>query len=961
MMKKILLLDGHSLAYRAFYGLPLYNQSGRLQFSTKNGEATNAVFGFASMLFKVWADEKPDYIAVAFDKGRTFRDDKYADYKGTRQKMPDELAGQMNRIFQLVQAFDIPAITADGYEADDILGTLARRAAQDKLDALIVTGDTDAFQLIAKRVKVFTSGRMWNDTVTYDEAAIKDRYGLAPQQLIDFKALKGDTSDNVPGVKGIGEKTATQLLQQYGSVENIYKHLDKVTPARAKSALEANRDMAFLSKDLVTIRTDVPIDVTWDQCAVHQYNTDKVIALFDELEFKALRNRLPEGGTSSDAGATPVGRPLAGRPPAPQQMSMFGEEEAGGKGEGATPLHSATGALREGKEQGAKTRVVTKATVVQDEKTLKALSAELEKAKIIAFDTETTSTDPLLSQLVGISLAVRPGEGYYIPVGHAEGQQLPIEKVVRSLKPIFADSSLPKVAHNAKFDMAVLHEAGIDVRGLAYDTMLGAFLIESGGQLGLKKLATSVLHVEMTEIQELIGTGKKQISMDQVAIADAAPYAAADADITLRLMKAQEPQLRQLNLRKLFDEVDMPLVPVLLDMELTGVKIDADFLGQMSQRLDKRLKAIEREVYQSIGMEFNLNSPAQLGDVLFGKLQLKAPGERKTSTGKVSVAADVLESMKGLHPVIDLILEQRQLSKLKGTYLDALPRLVNPKTGRVHTSFNQTGAVSGRIASQDPNLQNIPIRTDLGREVRRAFIVEKGHVMIAADYSQVELRIAAHIANDPGLRAAFAAGQDIHRATAAKVLTVPLDQVTSDQRSFAKRVNFGLLYGMGTRSLAEQAGISMSEAQKFVDAYFAGFPNIKQYIDDTKRKAKDIGYVETLLGRRRYFPILKTETRDARTNIMQRTAEREAINHPIQGTAADIIKIAMINIHHELIKRKLKTKLILQVHDELILEAPKAEAEEVKDLVRELMEHAFKLNPPLKVEVGMGLNWDEVK
>jgi len=402
-------------------------------------------------------------------------------------------------------------------------------------------------------------------------------------------------------------------------------------------------------------------------------------------------------------------------------------------------------------------------------------------------------------------------------------------------------------------------------------------------------------------------------------------------------------------------------VPVLLSMELAGVKIDAAFLGEMSQRFEVRLKDIERDVYQLVGYEFNLNSPAQLGEALFGKLGLKAPGERKTSTGKVSVAADVLESMQGMHPGIDLILENRQLSKLKGTYLDALPKLVNPKTGRVHTSFNQTGAVSGRIASQDPNLQNIPIRTELGREVRRAFIVEPGNVMIAADYSQVELRIAAHIANDPGLRAAFAAGQDIHRATAAKVLSIPLDQVTSDQRSFAKRVNFGLLYGMGTQSLAQQAGISMKEAQQFVDAYFAGFPNIRKYIDETKRKAKDDGYVETLLGRRRYFPILQTATRDPRTNIMQRTAEREAINHPIQGTAADIIKLAMINIQRELATQKLKARLILQVHDELILEAPEKEQAAVEALVRELMENAYSLDPALKVEIGAGQNWDAVK
>ncbi len=939
MPKKILLLDGHSLAYRAYYGLPLYDQSGRPRFSTAQGEFTNAVYGFASMLFKVWNEEKPDYIAAAFDKGRTFRDDKFADYKATRAKMPDELAPQIERIMQLVQAFGIPALTAEGYEADDILGTLAKRAARDNFEALIVTGDSDAFQLIEPNIKVYTSGRMYQETVLYDEALVKERFGLTPVQLIDFKALKGDSSDNVPGVKGIGEKGATQLLQQYGSVENIYEHLADVTPARAKSALEANREMAFLSKDLVTIRTNVPLTVTWRECEVHSYNRSQVEALFDELEFKSLRNRLPGGGE------------VSGEPPAPakaQQISMFGDAEDAPKTAVQKPI-------------GLQRPTITQATIVDDERALKALAGELKKADFIAFDTETTGTDPLLAEIVGISLSVKEGEGYYLPIGHVEGKQLPLDKIVDALKPIFESEKRPKVGHNAKYDMAVLHEIGIETRGLKFDTMLGAFLIEPGAPIGLKKLAKSQLSIDMTEIDELIGTGKKQITMAQVAIADAAAYAAADADVTLRLMHAQEPRLDELGLQKLLNSVDMPLVPVLLDMELAGVKVDAAFLGEMSQRFEVRLKEIEAEVYQLVGYEFNLNSPAQLGDALFGKLGLKAPGERKTSTGKVSVAADVLESMQGMHPVIDLILEQRQLSKIKGTYLDALPKLVNPKTGRVHTSFNQTGAVSGRIASQDPNLQNIPIRTDLGREVRRAFIVEQGNVMIAADYSQVELRIAAHIANDPGLRAAFAAGQDIHRATAARVLNVPLDQVTADQRSFAKRVNFGLLYGMGTQSLAQQAGISMKEAQQFVDAYFAGFPNIKQYIDETKKRARTEGYVETLLGRRRYFPILQTQTRDARTNIMQRTAEREAINHPIQGTAADIIKLAMINIHAELIKRQLTARLILQVHDELILEAPKKEADEVADLVSELMENAYEIDPPLKVEVGVGPNWDAVK
>jgi DNA polymerase-1 len=509
--------------------------------------------------------------------------------------------------------------------------------------------------------------------------------------------------------------------------------------------------------------------------------------------------------------------------------------------------------------------------------------------------------------------------------------------------------------------MALLHQAGLDVRGLTFDTMLAEFLIDPSAKLGLKSLAKARLGIEMTEISELIGTGKKQITMAQVPVEQAAPYAAADVDMTLRLMKQQEPELKKHGVRRLFDEVEMPLVPVLLDMELAGVLIDAKLFKRTATRLAKRLAEIEAGVYEQVGMPFNINSPAQLADALFGRLQLKAPGGRQTATGKVSVAADVLESMRGMHPVVELILEHRQLSKIKGTYLDALPELIDPHTGRVHTSFNQTGAVSGRVASQDPNLQNIPIRTELGREVRRGFIVPAGWKLLAADYSQVELRIVAHICKDPGLRAAFASGQDIHRATAATVLGIPSEQVTPDQRRFAKTVNFGLLYGMGTRSLAEQAGIAMAEAQKFVDAYFAGFPNIKRYIDDTKRRAKDEGYVETLLGRRRYFPILRTETRDARTNIMQRTAEREAINHPVQGSAADILKMAMIRIHDALQKKKLKARLLLQVHDELVLEAPNGEVAKVSGLVKEIMEGAYPLDPPLKVDIGVGENWDEVK
>jgi DNA polymerase-1 len=956
---KLVLIDGHSVAYRAFYGLPLYDRHGKVIFSNSRGEFTNAVYGFANMLIKTWSEQRPDYIAVAFDLGRTFRDDMFEDYKGTREKMPDELSAQMDRIFALVDAFGIPAITADGYEADDILGTLAKRAGSDGIEVLIVTGDSDAFQLIDERIHVQAPGRLWSEINVHDEAAIRERYGLDPVQLIDYKALVGDSSDNIPGVRGVGKKTAGPLLQQYDSVEGIYEHLDEVEPTRARNALSKGEDMALLSKDLITIRLDVPIELEWEACAVHDYDRDRVEALFDELEFRGIRSRLPEGGRST----RPIGTPAGTMPAAPgsadpeaavagaagdeptdgEQMSMFGAEE--GLPAAAVPP-------------------VTDTTVITDLATLAAWADELAAADVVSFDVESTSTDAMQAMLVGIALTSAEGRGAYVPVGHSaedEDVQLPLDAVAAALAPVLGDAGVPKVAHNAKYDMAVLRRAGIEVAGLSFDTMLAEFLIDPGARMGLKILAQSRLGVEMTEIKELIGTGKKQITMDKVPIAQAAPYAAADVDMTLRLMGQQQSLLEQMDLRRLLDDVDLPLLPVLLDMEQAGVLVDTDLLGQMSVELAARLVEIEDDVYHMVGQPFNINSPQQLADVLFEQLALEAPRARKTRTGRVSVAADVLESMRGMHPVIDLVLEHRQISKLKGTYVDALPRLVNPETGRVHTSFNQTGAVSGRLASQDPNLQNIPIRTELGREVRRAFIVPEGWRMIAADYSQVELRVVAHICGDPGLRAAFAAGEDIHRATAATVLGVAPDDVTPNQRSFAKRVNFGLLYGMGTRSLAQQAGISMKEAQEFVDAYFNGFPHIKSFIEDTKRKAHEDGYVETLLGRRRNFPILVANTRDNRTRMMQAAAEREAINHPVQGSAADIIKIAMIHVHRRLREGGYRARMLLQVHDELVLEAPSEEVDAVSELLTVTMEEAYPLDPALKVDLGSGANWLEVK
>jgi len=924
---KLVLIDGHSLAYRAFFALPP-------DLKTRSGELTNAVYGFVSMLLAVWRDEKPDYIAVAFDVGKTFRDEMYADYKATRAKMPDELAPQLDRIQQVVQAFNLPVVTAEGFEADDILGTLATRAAREGLDTLIVTGDTDAFQLIGPDVRVLTSQRKWSETKIYDEAAIRERYGLEPCQLIDYKALVGDTSDNVPGVKGVGEKTATQLIQQFGSVESIYARLGEITLKRALTALEAGRSSAALSKQLVTIKTDVPLQVAWDACRTARFDRDKVVALFREIEFRTLIERLPGGPA---------------KPEAAGQMSLFEVSDAGRKTQEAG-----------GRAQGAEP--VTRVTIVADEESLAQLAAALSQATLISFDTETTSTDSMKAELVGISLAVQEGTGWYVPVGHAGASQLALEQVIAALHPTLEDERIAKIGHNAKYDMAVLARHGIIVRGLSFDTMIAEWLIETGSRnLGLKNLAWSKLGVEMTHIEELVGAGKKQISMAQVPVGQAAAYAAADADIPLRLRVKQEPELREKNLWKLFAEVEVPLVPVLMDMEMTGVLIDVPYLQEMSGALAKRLNEIERDIYTLVGYDFNINSTQQLADVLFGKLGLKAPGGRKTATGKESTAVDVLESLRGQHPVIERILEQRQLAKLKSTYIDALPALVNPTTGRVHTSYNQVAVVTGRLSSSEPNLQNIPIRTDLGRQARRAFIAAPGHVLMSADYSQVELRILAHICGDPGLRQAFARGEDIHATTAAAIFGVPLNQVTSDQRRVAKAVNFGLAYGQSAFGLAQATGLSNADAQKFMDAYFARFARVRQYVEETKRRAATIGYVETVMGRRRYFPILQSKERDPRTQIQRRAAERECINMPVQGSAADIMKVAMLRVHEILKRQAPNVKLTLQVHDELVLEVPEGEANKVAELVRQAMEGAFPLSIPLKVDVKAGRNWDEAK
>jgi DNA polymerase I len=917
--KKLLLIDGHSLAYRGFHALPK-------EMMTARGELTNAVFGFASMLLTVWRQEQPEYMAVAFDVGRTFRHETYSLYKANRRETPEEMASQMTRIRELVDAFQLPVFAVEGYEADDVLGTLARQAEDMDFDTLIVTGDRDAFQLVDDHIRVFTSGRVFSDTVIYDVAAIQEKYGLSPRQLIDLKGLVGDQSDNIPGVRGIGEKTATDLLQKYGTLEGIYDHLDEIKNKRAQKALLEGKETALLSRDLGRIVLDVPIALDIEKCRTRTYDRSRVADLFRELEFRSLVARLP----SSAEGATAL-----------TQLSMFAE----------APSPTAAQPIVQVRAPLGRYRTVTTPADLTD------LTSRLSHAGAFALDVETTSTDPMAARLVGISLACQEEQGYYIPVGHETVEaQLSMSEVKAALGPLLKDPRLAKYGHHAKYDLAVLDRCGMEVEGLAFDTMIAEWLLDPASHnLGLKHLAWSRLGLEMTQISELIGTGKAQISMARVPIEQVTPYAGADADVTLRLVRLLDPQLREKALWSLFTGVEMPLVRVLMDIEMAGIALDSPYLGQLASDLQGRLFRLEEDIQQAVGYAFNISSTEQLSDVLFGTLGLPKQGLRKTKSGRYSTAADVLDSFKGAHPVVDMVLEYRQLAKLKSTYIDALPVMVNPETGRLHTSFNQTGAVTGRLSSSEPNLQNIPIRTELGRQIRRAFVAQAGCQLLAADYSQIELRILAHVSGDEAMLSAFARGEDIHASTAATIYGVPLSEVTPDMRRVAKTTNFAISYGVTGYGLSRQTSLTPAEASQFIDQYFRQYQKVRSYLDETKVKAAMNGYVETLLGRRRYFPELQLNNKIAQT--ARQAIERMAINAPIQGSAADISKVAMIHLHDELHKRSLQSRMVLQVHDELILEVPEPELAEVAPLVRRTMESAAELKAPLKADLKVGKNW----
>ncbi len=930
---KLVLIDGHALAYRMYFAL---NNPG---FQTSSGEPTNATYGFTRQIFDlIFAPTPPAYFAVSFDVGRTFRDDWFEAYKGTREKMPDELALQINRIKEVVQALNIPIMELDGYEADDVLGTIARQAKPLGVPVHILTGDRDLLQLVDDNTTIeLPKGRYDREPQIYNSVeSVVAKMGVRPDQIVDYKALEGDASDNIPGVKGVGKKTATTLLGQYDTLDAIYENLEEIKP-RFSNKLRDDKDNAYLSQKLARIVTDAPITLDIEACRSHDIDPAPVMALLRELEFRTLTDAFLKNMADFVPDAEP-------------------EEEE--------PV------------------VLTEAVLVRNSTDLDAMLASFEGATELAFDLETTGLDKETAEIVGIALCAHSPQGFYIPVGHlssagqattgqmglfatepqmAEGQ-VALDEVLAKLRPILTDPAVGKVAHNAKYDYSIMSRYGLDVTPIVFDTMIGEWLTNPGTKFkGLKDLSLHRLGISMTEYSEVAGKGKNKIPFSQAPIDQAGEYAAADADITLRLAQKIRPELADLGLAGLMNDMEMPLVPILTDMERYGVKIDTPFFAQTSQELALRLGELEKEIHEIAGRPFNVNSTQQLSDVLF--LELDIPHERlkKTKSGHYSTRASVLEEIRPLDKtgIIDKIMEYRELGKLKSTYVDALPLLVNERTGRIHTSFNQTGTVTGRIASQNPNLQNIPIRTTVGQQIRRGFVPKEGHVFVAADYSQIELRILAHISQDEALLNAFREDQDIHRTTAAAIHDVEVEEVTYNQRRFAKAVNFGLIYGMGPFRLAQSTDLTLGEAQAFIKTYFARFPGVKKYLDETKDLAADRGYVETLFGRRRNFPVLQGGGKSKGSPDVRR-AEREAINHPIQGTAADIVKLAMIQLDEHL-KLSYKARMILQVHDELVLEVPESELDEVKQLVEETMSGAYQLDVPLKVEANSGYNWLELK
>ena len=884
--QRIYLIDGSSYIYRAYYAIP--------HLSNARGAATNAVYGFTNMLLKVVRDEKPDHLAVIFDaKGPTFRKEIYPEYKANRAKMPEDLVPQIPLIKEVVRAFNMPVVEKEGFEADDIIATLAERFAASGMAVTVVTGDKDLMQVVGERVRLLDTMK---DKVSGPEE-VRERFGGPPEQVKEVLALAGDSSDNIPGVPGIGEKTAKELIGQFGSLENLLANIDGVKGEKRRENLRKFAEQARLSRRLVSLVRDVPLDLDYDNFVLAEPDRSALTALFKEMEFHKLLQEF-----SADNRAT---------------------------GEGYTG-------------------VLTEAD-------FDCLLETLKEAKRICLDTETTSLDPTRADLVGISFAVRAGEAWYLPLGHrylGAPEQLDRQMVLERLRPLLEDPGAAKVGQNLKYDALVLRRAGIELAGIVCDTMILSYLTNPAAKShGMDTLAAEHLGYKTITFSEVAGSGKNQVGFSEVEVEKAIVYAAEDADITLRLAEKLEPLLKEAKQEKLFREVEMPLMEVLADMEWTGVRIDPDFLRVLSGQMEKKLATLEGEIHELARGPFNIGSPKQLGEVLFERLKL--PRGRRTKTGW-STDVEVLTTLAEDHAIASKILEYRSLAKLKGTYTDALPKLIHPQTGRIHTSFNQTVTATGRLSSSEPNLQNIPIRTGEGGRIREAFIPAEGNVLLSADYSQVELRILAHMAAEDVLRESFERGEDIHARTASEIFGVFPELVTAEMRRQAKTINFGVLYGMSAFGLAKSLGIGRKEAQEFIDHYFARYPKVKGFMEERIAEAREKLYVTTLLGRRCAIPEIRS-----RNGAVRGYAERNAVNYPIQGSAADIIKVAMVRIFARLRREGLGAKMVLQVHDELVFDVPEAELEAVRSLVREEMEGAVELDVPLVVDIGVGKNWRE--
>ncbi len=918
----LVLVDGSSYLYRAYHALP--------PLTNAKGQPTGAVKGVINMLRRLRKDYPDSEMAVVFDaKGKTFRDDLFAEYKAHRPPMPEDLRPQVQPIFDIVEAMGLPLLVVEGVEADDVIGTLARQACKAGMPVVISTGDKDMAQLVTERVTLV-------NTMTdshLDVEGVIAKYGFGPELMIDYLALMGDKVDNIPGVPGIGEKTALALIQGVGGLNALYTDLEAVRGLAVRGAkslpekLLEHKEMAYLSYQLATIKTDVELALTPQQIHIGEPDKQRLLALYKEMEFKSWVAELDGHAVDKSSASTGFAK---GEPQAPIQAV-------------AAPASAPVLEVRY--------------DTLLTEETFDAWLVRLETAEVFAFDTETTSLDAMQAQIVGISFAVEPGEAAYVPCGHdymGAPAQLSLDWVLKRLKPLLENPNKPKVGQNLKYDRSVLLNYGVELCGITYDTMLESYVLNStGSRHNMDDLALKYLDYTTVHFEDIAGKGAKQLSFNQIKVEEAAHYAAEDADITLRLHQRLWPELSQIaTLKQVFTNLEMPLLPVLSRIERNGALVDARLLGQQSIELGERLQTLERQAFELAGQEFNLGSPKQLGVILFE--QQKLPVIKKTPTGAPSTAEEVLQELALDYPLPRVLMEYRGLAKLKSTYTDKLPQMINPRTGRIHTSYHQAVAATGRLSSSDPNLQNIPIRTEEGRRIRQAFVAPKGYKILAADYSQIELRIMAHLSEDKGLLSAFEQGLDVHRATAAEVFGVALEQVTPEMRRSAKAINFGLIYGMSAFGLAKQLHLGRNEAQQYIDRYFERYPGVLGYMNRIRSQAHEQGYVETLMGRRLYLPEI-----NARNKNLQLAAERTAINAPMQGTAADIIKTAMIAVDAWLADTGIDAKIIMQVHDELVLEVAEAELDKVDEQVKHLMAQAASLRVPLVVEAGVGDNWDQ--